>query len=89
MHEHLVTIRPLALKVLFRIILGEVLLLDILIQERRGGRGVRLFAGQVRAFDLRRLDAADAVVIVVDGCLEDYFFRQPSLTSHLSLPFML
>jgi hypothetical protein len=75
--QDLVAVWPLALELLLLIVLGEGLLSDFIVEERRVGGDKGGFAGWVCAFDFGALNAADAIVVVVDGRLEDFFHYQP------------
>lgn len=69
--QDLVAVWPLALELLLLVVLSEGLLGDFVIEESRVGGDEGGLAGWVCAFDFGALDAADAVVVVVNGCLED------------------
>lgn len=71
--EDLVAVWPFALELLLLVVLGEGVLGDLFVEEGGVRSSVGSLAGRVCAFDFGVLEAADAVVVVVDGCLEDCF----------------
>jgi hypothetical protein len=67
--KDIIAIWPLAFKLLLLVVLLEGVLGDFVIEEDRVGGGIGGLAGGICAFDFGVLDAADAVGVVVDGCL--------------------
>ena len=83
--DDIVAIWPLAFKLLLLVVLCEGVLGDFVIEENGVGGGESFLAGWVCAFDFGVLQAADAVGVVVDGCLKNCSFPQlhPLNFSHL------
>jgi hypothetical protein len=71
-HEEFISVWPFFLKGFFLVVLCKRLLLDLVVEEGCLGGVVGGGASGVCAFDFGALDAADAVVVVVDGCLQDW-----------------
>lgn len=71
--EALVTVWPFTFELLLLVVLGEGFLGDFFIEESSMSGFESGLAGGVCAFNFGVLDAADAVVVVIDGCLEDCF----------------
>jgi hypothetical protein len=71
--QDLVAVWPLALELLLLVVLGEGFLGDLFVEENGVRSSVGGLAGQICTFDFGVLEATDTVVVVVDGCLEDYF----------------
>lgn len=71
-NQDLITIWPFTLKLLLLVVLGKGLLRDFVI-KKCGMCGFECsLAGEVCAFNFGVLVSADAVSVVVDGCLENY-----------------
>jgi len=70
-NEGIVSVWPFALLVVFLIVFCEGFLGDFVVEEGRGGGFEGCGAGRVGAFNFGGLDTADAIVVVVDGCLEN------------------
>lgn len=72
MDETLVTIWPLALEVLLLVVFGEGCLGDFVALKEGNLSGFECgLAGGVGAFDLRRLNATNAIIVVVDCGLQN------------------
>ena len=71
--QDLVAVWPLAVKLFLLVVLGERVLGDFVIEESSMCGGVGVLADWVCAFNFGVLEAADAVIVVVDSCLEDCF----------------
>jgi len=71
MNKAIITIWPLAHKRLLLVIFSKGLLGDFIVKEGCLGGFECGLAGGVCAFDFGALDSANAVVVVVDGCLEN------------------
>jgi len=87
-NECIVSVGPFALLVLFLVVFCEGFLGDFVVEEGRGGGFEGCGASGVGAFNFGGLDAADTVIVVVDGCLENYllsvlFISQVTRTENL------
>jgi HAMP domain-containing protein len=80
--QNLIAVWPLAVKLLLLVVLGEGVFGDFVIEESSVCGSVGVFADWVCAFDFGVLEAADAVVVVIDGCLEDCISCQPYSLYH-------
>jgi hypothetical protein len=68
--KDLITVWPLTLKLLLLVVLFEGVLGNFVVEEGHMGGGIGILAGGICAFNFGMLDASDAVVVVVDGCLQ-------------------
>jgi len=72
MYKHLIPIRPVPLKLLLLVVFRIRGFGHLVVDQDRMRGGVGRSARGIRAFDFGVLDAADTVVVVVYGCLEDF-----------------
>jgi len=87
MNPALISIWPLTRKLLFYIILDERLLCVFIVEKYSLRRFKCRFAGWICAFNFCALDTSDAVIVVVDSCLEDIMEMNLNLTASITLKF--
>lgn len=69
--EALITIWPFTFELLLLVVLGERLLGYFVIKESSVRGFESGLACGICSFDFGVLDAADAIIVIIDGCLED------------------
>lgn len=74
MHEYLISVRPIPLEIFLLVVFRKRGFWYVVVDQNGPSSGIGGSARGVRALDFGGLDAADAVVVVVYGCLEDCSF---------------